>query len=220
MVGGALGAALGYERAEKKLKETSDTTKEQRAAVRANEMVKYGAVGAAVGGLTGAAIGNVAANRRKHYARENAFLDSEIQVADKAIVAKKNRITELENEVTRSKKKIDQLEEQHKKNVDISKDLEAEQKRLETAIASNTEELKRHEDAISYLNFSLESSKIEAAATEEERKEWVATSADLSARRTSLTDQFAALNGVNKDLASQSERITALQQALKGKKSG
>lgn len=203
--GAAVGGVAALLLCKKLLGGLCDTGAGQALAISAG-----GIGGAKLGALIGKNVGEKAANRRRIYASEQEYLESEIKASQKAIVVRKKGIKDTNQKIKNSEQRIAYLQ---KKSALTQKEL-AEAKELK---ASTDEELKNTEillgqytEKVAYLDKTLATSEAEAKAKKENISAWEKKYAVLKARRNKLQAQQAEVEQQKVALESSKEALGKL----------
>lgn len=166
--------------------------------------------GAKLGKIIGKSVGEKAANRRRVYASEQEYLDSEIKASQKAIVVRKKGIKDTNHKITKSEQRIAYLQ---KKSTLTQREL-AEAKALK---ASTEKELNntnillgQYKEKVAYLDKTLETSEAEAKAKKENIAAWKKKYAVLKTRRDKLQAQQAEVEQQKVALESSKKALDTL----------
>lgn len=202
VTGAAVGAVVGY-------KVAGNNTNDKN-------MQKVATVGGAIlGGMVGKQIGNkvgqVAANRRKQYASEQEFLESEIAASEKALSIREQDIKSTNEKIASMQKRIDQLSAKSELTTKEREESEALRTSVSQTIEENKALLNEYEDKIAYLEYSLETSELSANATATEKQQWEDKYAKLQSKTKQLVAQRGTLQEQTIQLAKSKE---ALDNAL------
>ena len=175
-----------------------------------------GGVGWLIGDQVGAKVGNTIAARRLHYGKEHAFLEAEIQTADKAVSTRERQLIETERQAEARQAEIARLEASTKQTRKEIKAAEEELEAVNAKVIENNKLLEEYRSALDYLDQTLTSSAPESDATEAERVKWEQKKAALTAKRSELAAQYTRLQGVGEALDKDKNRLTALTSAKRG----
>ena len=170
-------------------------------------------LGGKMGEQMGRAVGERAAARRKQYAQEHDYLESEIAASERAIETRKRDIASNETEIESIQARISELaarSELTRKERDEAKSIKAE---LEEAITKQDIILAQYEEKIAYLNHALETSKAETDATAQEIKLWETKHASLTKKRDGLIAQKAAYDSQRQLLAQEKNTIDSMLES-------
>lgn len=166
-------------------------------------------VGAVVGGKVGSSlgeqIGQVAANRRKQYNTEQQFLESEIAASEKAIAVRQAELDNTNAEIERTHARIAELNAKASLTQKEKAEVQTLKNNIKEEITKNKLLAEQYDEKIAYLKSVLETSKVEANATAEEKESWerkhaslTAKMNDLNAQRTTTAEQGSQLAGSQK----------------------
>ena len=172
--------------------------------------------GALAGAAAGAVAGSVAERRRAAFESESAYLDAEINSANKAINSRSEEIAEYEESIADTETRVVEIEKRHKRNKDVTEDAREEQKKLNTAVEQNKKVLAKLDASIEYLDETLKEPRQRHATMEEDKAELQELKAQLSDRRKELKDRYDRLHRANQKGEQLSERLSDLIRALKG----
>lgn len=197
VLGGILGAGVAYKASEN----VDDDGK--RAAITA----AGAAAGVAIGGKVGEKIGQVAADRRRQYASEKEFLDSEIAASEKAITVREQDINKVNAEIAQTRQRVDELVAKADLTQQERKEAENIKQDIEQTIEENEKLLKSYDEKIAYLEHSLETSKAEAHASAEEKEEWEQRYSELKRKTSKLIAQRSAMQEQTQQLAESREDL-------------
>jgi len=168
------------------------------------------AIGATLGAAIGKQVGQTAANRRKKYASEIAFLDAEISSTNKAIAARRSQVTETRSQSSRTRSAANRLRNQS--NPDTSS-VKNSLKEADTMIAENNSTINNYRVAIAYLDKVIASSSAQKDASGSSWRKRVST---LQQKRSALISQARELGGANETLARERSRISSVQSQRAG----
>lgn len=164
-------------------------------------------VGSGLGKQIGGAIGTKAADRRKLYASENDFLDSEIEASEKAISVREHELTENEEAIASKKSRIKALQERKmltEQEIAESKALKSD---IEEQISYNEELLAHYDEKLIYLNAVIDESEISPNSTKEELEFW-------EVKHKKLQDQRNELVELRNKVAHQNTQLTTDKEIL------
>jgi len=172
--------------------------------------IAAGAVAAGVASISGAndtesaAIGiftavatytalEIANERRKAYATELAYIESEIAVANTALAKKKDELQQARTETTRVERLVKKLEADKRRNMNVAEEARRERDNLQRLNRGYEATLKGYEKALSYIDDVQASS---VAKPGDDPKILKARLETLATRERDLRRQFAELSGI------------------------
>lgn len=165
-------------------------------------------LGSDVGSKFGKEIGEAAANRRKSYATEHDYLESEISASENAITVREEGIQSTNSEISSTRARIKELEA--KESLTRSEISEAKKlrKSLEEQVETNNNLVVQYNEKIAYLDYALNTSEENAEAKKEDKAMWQKKHASLTEKRDALVKQ-------RESVEQQNAQLTNDQQVLK-----
>ncbi len=167
-------------------------------------------IGATAGALIGAGVGKIAADRRRAFASEQAYLESEIAIANEAVDAKEKELVAAEAEIVRTDQLISELQQQRANNRNVSAAAESEIETLNNQIQGYESELLDYKNSIDYLKEALDTSEQEAAQAGSDRMQVEALQEQLLAKRNDLESQYTRLSGIKERKTKQRNILLAM----------
>jgi len=169
-------------------------------------------VGGVVGSKVGEAIGHTVAQRRRQYASEHEFLESEIRATGAAIAIREEKLAAMDHENRQRKDDIAQLEVSTQDRKKVSKSAKKLLAWVEKRIAENKILLDDYQGALEYLDQTLNTStlSLEAMANEERTAQWEKKKTALTEKRGELALQYSQLQGVGESLEQDKARLSEL----------
>ena len=200
-IGKAVGALLGAGAAALATKNVDDGQK--RSAI----IVGSALAGGALGDQVGKKLGETAAKRRRQYASEQEFLESEIAASENAIEVRQQDIDEVNSRVAQNEKRVEEFKAKAHLTRKEKEEAENLKQEIERTIAQNEQIMKDYDEKIAYLQHSLETSKAEATASAEEKEKWEQRYADLKGKTSNLIAQRSAMQEQTQQLAQSREDL-------------
>lgn len=154
---------------------------------------KGAAIGAAVGAAGGLAVGAIAADRRKTYTTEAAYLDTEIAATTTAVETKSAQLQHANAELKDTQTAVAALEAKHRKNINVSAEARTEIAALQTKIKDYNDTLATYQQSIQYLD---EIAKTSQPKPGEDPAALKIRQAKLQEKKTDLQKQYAELTGI------------------------
>jgi hypothetical protein len=145
--------------------------------------------GVVIGEAIGKQIGETAANRRRAYASEHEYLESEISASEKAIAVREKDIESNALEIERTRKRIAELEARQsltQSEIDEAKNLK---KQLKAETDRNNTLIVQYNEKIAYLDHALKTSEESAKAKQEDIELWQKKHGSLQEKRDTLLKQ-------------------------------
>lgn len=158
-------------------------------------------LGSNIGSSIGGEIGETAANRRRAYASEHDYLESEIQASERAIAVREEDILETNNDIEMSRQRITELTEKDELTRNEIKEAKKIKKNLKRKVEKNNTLMVQYNEKIAYLDHSLATSEKSANDKKEDKDLWKKKHASLQEKRDALMAQRDAVEDQNGQLA-------------------
>ncbi len=167
-------------------------------------------IGIYAGDQIGKAVAEVAAKRRRQYAKEHDYLESEIQAASSAVSVRESKLRDAEEAILSRRAKLAELEAARIRSAADLAYAQAELQRVEADLAATGTLIASYEGGLKYIDEALKTSQAAANASAQERVEWEQKKKDLNDQRGLLADQLKRLKGVETDLTADKKRLDTL----------
>lgn len=146
-------------------------------------------LGSNIGSAFGNEIGETAANRRRAYATEHAYLESEIAASEKAIATREQDLKQNDLEITEVRRRIAELQAKQALTAAEIADAKKIHRELTTQKETNNILLVQYNEKIAYLDHALKTSELSADAKQEDKARWKNKYVSLKDKRDELTRQ-------------------------------
>ena len=162
-----------------------------------------------VTGLLGQSVGNVVANRRRAYASEYDYINSEVQSAQKAINRKQDQISSLRSQQASVANQVHSLQAETRHNHNVSAKAASLLEKVNGQIEQNEKLIAKYHDAVLYLDTAIRTSQkaTKQSASVEQQRNLLAT------KRTALKRQFEDVNHLNRDLRQSRESLIRIAKS-------
>jgi hypothetical protein len=167
-------------------------------------------LGSEIGSTIGKELGTTAANRRRHYAKEHEYLESEIKASEKAINIRKSEMQATDQKMARAEQRIKALE--GKKSLTKKEIAEAKKFKKEIAqVVKNNETLVvQYNEKIAYLDTALSTSEENLKKTKDDKKLWQRKYNSLKNKRDGLVEQRDSVKQQDTQLAGDQRALDKL----------
>jgi chromosome segregation ATPase len=152
-------------------------------------------------------VGVLAANRRRQYASEYDYLESEIEASEKAISIREKDIQSNNKEIESSSQEIKTLQDKSALTQQDIRTARTLQANTEQQLAESKLTLAQYDEKLDYLDASLKNSESAATKNKEDKARWEEKYSNLKQKRDALLGQRAVI-------ASQNDNLTRDQKAL------